>query len=74
LAGPWILTAPGCPEDARFSDSAATDQRCLQEAIMSTAYTENRTGLAITDLFLSIFGPVLAAGIALFIAVLLNIL
>ena len=41
---------------------------------MSTVYTENPTGLAITDLFLSIFGPVLAAGIILFLAVLLNIL
>lgn len=41
---------------------------------MSTVYTENPTGLAITDLFLSIFGPVLVAGIILFLAVLLNIL
>ena len=41
---------------------------------MSTAYSENRTGLAITDLFLSIFGPVLVAGVFLLLAVLLKIL
>ena len=41
---------------------------------MSTVYAENPRGLAVTDLFLSIFGPVLAAGIVLLLAVLLNIL
>jgi len=41
---------------------------------MSTIFMEKSVGLAVTNLFLSIFGPVLAAAIVLFLATVLNIL
>ena len=41
---------------------------------MSTVYTEKHPNLAIADLFLSIFGPVLTAGVVLLLALLLGIL
>jgi len=68
------LFAPKLPNGVRLSDLTASILCRLQEANMSTTYTEYRIGLAITDLFLSIFGPVLAAGVVLLLAVLLNIL
>ena len=41
---------------------------------MSTHSTENRAILAVTDLFLSIFGPVLVAAFVLLLTTYLNIL
>ena len=41
---------------------------------MSTHTITKRVGLPITDLFLSIFGPVLVAATVVFIASILNIL
>ena len=41
---------------------------------MSTYPIDKGVGLAFTDVFLSIFGPVLAAAIVLFLASILNIL
>ncbi len=41
---------------------------------MSTALRQKHISLPITDLFMSIFGPVLTAGLVLVVAVVLNIL
>ena len=41
---------------------------------MSTYPIDQRPGLAVTDLFLSVFGPPLVAAVVLLLAIALNIL